>query len=111
MSNGGREILLVSQIRRSDQGDKGMWPVPNRSLRSGCHFITAEGAAIECMKDVKYLADIDERCKAAYRAYGRLIPEWKGPSSQTKLRMLKTIVEPWPLIARQEKRPTGIGFD
>jgi hypothetical protein len=59
--------------------------------------------------------DIDERCKAASRAYDRLIPVWTAPLRlQTKLRVFKAIVEPvlfyapetWPLNARREERLT-----
>ncbi len=75
--------------------------------------ITVDGAAIERVDDFKYLGsyvgsvdrDISERCKAASRAYGRLLPVWK-----TKLRVFKTMVEPvlfyacetWPLTVRRE---------
>jgi hypothetical protein len=89
--------------------------------------ITVEGAPIERVDDFKYLGsyvgsvsrDIDERCKAASRAYGRLMPVWKAPLQlQTKLRVFKTMVEPvlfyacetWPLTVAREKRLTSHWF-
>ena len=89
--------------------------------------ITVEGAPIERVKDFKYLGsyvgsvsrDIEERCKAASRAYGRLMPVWKAQLGlQTKLRVFKAMVEPvlfyacetWPLTVRREKRLTSHWF-
>jgi hypothetical protein len=59
--------------------------------------------------------DIEERCKAASRAYGRLMPVWKAPLRvETNLRVFKAMVEPvmfyacetWPLTVGREKKLT-----
>ena len=63
--------------------------------------------------------DIEERCKAACRAYGRLMLVWKTPLRvETKLRVFKAMVEPvmfyacetWPLTLRREQRLTSHWF-
>ena len=65
--------------------------------------ITVDGVPIERVEDFKYLGsyvgsvgrDIEERCKAASRAYGRLMSVWKAPLRvETKLRVFKAMVEP-----------------
>jgi hypothetical protein len=65
--------------------------------------ITVDGVPIERVEDFKYMGsyvgsvgrDIEERCKAASRAYGRLMPVWNTPLRvETKLRVFKAMVEP-----------------
>ncbi len=61
--------------------------------------ITVDGVPIKRVEDFKYLGtsvgsvgrDIEERCKAASRAYGCLMPVWKAPLRvETKLRVFFT---------------------
>ncbi len=50
------------------------------------------------------VAPIDERCKAASRAYVRVLPVRKASLRlQTTLRVFMRMVEPWPLTVRREK--------
>ena len=89
--------------------------------------IMVDSAPLERVEDFKYLGsyvgsvgrDIEERCKAASRAYGRLMPVWKTPLRvETKLRVFKAMVEPvlfyacetWPLTLRREQRLTSPWF-
>jgi hypothetical protein len=52
-----------------------------------------DGVRIDRVEDFKYLGDITERCKAASRAYGYLMPVWKAPLRvETKWRVLKAMV-------------------
>jgi hypothetical protein len=84
-------------------------------------------APLERVQDFKYLGsfigsvdrDIEERRKAASRAFGRLTPVWKAPLTvKTKLRVFKTMVEPilfygcesWPLTMGRERQISSCWF-
>jgi hypothetical protein len=65
--------------------------------------LIVDGVSLERVNDFKYLGsyigstdrDIAERCNAASRAFGRLVPVWKAPLSvATKLLVFKVTVEP-----------------
>ena len=67
-------------------------------------------APIDRVEDYKYLGsnvgsvgrDNDERCKAASRAYGRLMPVWKASLRvETRLRAFNAMVEPVMFYARK----------
>ena len=124
-----------ANARRRNQGDKSSGLVhqcPQNQVHIGDLVdtpgtITVHGVPIERKEDFKYLGsyvgsvdrDIEERCKAASRAYGRLMPVWKAPLRvETKLRVFKAMVEPvmfyacetWPLTLRREHRLTSHWF-
>jgi hypothetical protein len=63
--------------------------------------------------------DIQARCTAASRAFGRLVPVWKAPLAvEVELRAFKAMVEPilfygceaWPLTAGRERALVGHWF-
>ena len=55
--------------------------------------ITVEGTPIDRVEDFKYLGDIKERCKAASRTHGCLMPVWKAPLGVQTMPVWKTLVE------------------
>jgi hypothetical protein len=96
-------------------------------LRATDGELRVDGERIEAVDDFKYLGsfigsvdkDIEARCNAASRAFGRLMNVWKGPlEMETKLEVFKTVVQPilfyacetWPLTARRQSKLVGHWF-